>query len=482
MKHLLDPLRSQSGVIIIGAFIVTFFFLMTSIAIAEFGANHYVNTKRTHSAASALNAAEAGADAFMHGINENATYKGTNNAPSSSTDSCVATMSPVTLTSNTAQGKTTYESCIQDGTLTNEKLVTVTGKVYLPVNASTPKVTRKVRLVIQSTGSGAGHIVQTGNGGLKMTNSSSLGSGSVYLNGRLEMSNSATIGAIGQQSFVYVAGMGCGSGASFPQLCAGTSTSTLPIYMTNTSHIYADVHSPNMTGSLASSTRSRMTNAGLVDANAPTLPMPDDNRSTVMGRNSWTTVSGASGSCSSGTKTWAAGTKFTGDVSVSNTCKVTVEGDIWITGSLQLSNSSSAKVGATVTQAPNILIDGQHGFRPTNSSSLQTNDGGYAFEIRTFWSPAGTCGTTCPVPTGSNLYTSTNTNTIITSNSVNLAHSTLHAVYSGILVGNATNVGRLIGQKVEFSNSGIVTFDGTGTGATGEVVNWDVKYYEQIFN
>jgi hypothetical protein len=487
-------LRDERGVIIIGAIIITVFFMTVALALAEFGANHYISTRRTVINNGALNAADAGADAFMYQINNASTYQGTTNAPSAATNSCSGyTITPTVLINNTVQGKVTYESCVQNGAIAGEKIVNVTGKVYLPSTSATPISTRKLRLVISGTAAAAGYTVQTGNGGLIMSNTSAVGAGDFYINGRLQMSNSASIGdaSLTKASRVWVSGSGCGSGASYPQICSGaTGQADLPIYISNpAAHIYADVHSPNMTGggSDGSSTRTRITDGGLIDGIAPVVPLPDNNRSTVMARNTWVSKPASAGNCpgNGGAITWAAGTHFTGNVSVDHGCIVTVAGDIWIDGSLQLSNNDTAlKVAEGVGTAPNILIDGLAGFKGNNSSALIKNTAGTALQVRTFWSAAGACPTVapsvCPTPTGSNLLTSSNTVTIESSNSFVASGATFYAVWSQVRINNGTDVGQLIGQKINLANSGTITFSGavvTGSAAG----NWNVKYYEQTF-
>jgi hypothetical protein len=489
MNRLLKPLnQDQSGVIMVGALIVTFFFLVVSLAVAEMSVGHYNSTRRTLIAANAINVADAGGDAFMNQINLNSNYQGTNNAPNGTTNSCSGyTMTPVTLINNKVQGKQTYESCVQNGTLSNERVVTITGKVYLPQTASTPISTRKIRLVVQSSATGASYTVETGNGGLTLSNSADVGSGDFFINGRLLMSNSAKVGdSTGTKSSrLWVAGLGCGSGASYPQVCSGaTGQSDLPIFISNNAHIYADVHSPNMTGggTDGSSTRSKMTNSGLVDSNAAVVAMPPDNRSTVMGRNTWTTKSANTANCSSGnTITWAAGTHFTGgNITIDHSCVVTVNGDIWIDGGLTLSSSASLKVGNGLTTPPNIMIDGVQGFQPINNTSMTANATGVTFEVKTFYSTAGACSTTCPVPTGMALYNSQNTVTIQFSNAFTAPGASFYSVYSGLKVNNGTNIGQLIGQKIELANAGTITFSG-GTITSGTPTTWDVKHYEQIY-
>ena len=90
-------IKKQDGVIIIGAFVVTFLFLIISLSVAEFGVTHYTSARRTLVTSSALNGAEAGADSFMYQINQNSGHTGTTNAPSGTSDSCTGyTITPHT--------------------------------------------------------------------------------------------------------------------------------------------------------------------------------------------------------------------------------------------------------------------------------------------------------------------------------------------------------------------------------------------------
>ena len=242
-------------------------------------------------------------------------------------------------------------------------------------------------------------------------------------------------------------------------------------------------------GTDGSSTRYKMTSSGLVDGIVPVIALPDDMRTTVADRNAWVNRAPSTADCPSGqnTTTWAAGTHFTsGNINIDQNCVVTVAGDVWISGNLLLSNQGSLKTAEDVSYAPNILVDGSSGFQPSNNTSFQKNSAGTALEVKTFWSTAGSCvssGTTpstCPVPTGADLLTSSNTTTIQFSNAFTAPGASFYAVWSRVRVSNGTDVGQLIGQKVDLANSGTITFSG-GSGGSGSTGNWDVTYYEQVY-
>ncbi len=298
------------------------------------------------------------------------------------------------------------------------------------------------------------------------------------------MNGNSAIGTSSNPAHVWVSGYGCGTGAAYPALCSGTTgQSDLPIYVNGPAQVFGDVHSPNMTGANADAveTRGQMTLNGLVDGIAPTKPLPDNERSTVMSRNSFNNSDPSSADCANNanTKTWNAGSHFTGDVTLnSSNCTVTIKGDIWIDGGLTIRNYSELVVDPSATSPPVIMIDGQSGFRAFNYSSLQTNSNNIGFHVNTYWSSAGACNITCPTPTGQDLLNSTNTDTIVFNNNFTGADSQFYAVWSGINVANSTVVGALVGQKITLSNSGFITIGPASTILTG---TWDVKYWEQIY-
>ena len=484
------------GVIIIGAFMITFMFLVAGLAVAEFGAKHYGSVRRTLVAANALNAAEAGGDRFMTEINANAAYKGTNSAPSTATDSCTYASTPVTLTNNATEGRSTYETCVQNGSIANEKIVFSTGKTYLPSTSTTPLVERKIKLVISGSEPTPGYTVHTGPGGLNMSNSAAISNGPVYIGGKLTMTNSSTIGTATKPTEVFIGNKACGSGASYPSTCAdgqGSPTSAV-VLCCAPYHIYGKVHVVNFPIPAPTAaqnfeqnrTAKAMTLPGLYDNIVPEISTPPDNRAEVLGsaNANFPAIkerSAASADCPSGqnTTTWEAGTHFKGgDINVDNKCVVTVTGDVWIDGSLSLSNTAQIKLVDGLTAPANIVIDGQNGFRSSNSSALVPNTGNVGFNITTYWANA-VCSPNCTSLTGGELQSTQNTDTIIFSNSFSGSNSVFYARWSAVKVSNGTTVGGLMGQTIKLSNSGTIIFNSqTSSGTSG---NWDVKYYEQVY-
>jgi hypothetical protein len=412
-------------------------------------------------------AAEAGADRFMYEINQNTNYTGTNTVcPITSSGS-----NPVTLYNNSS-GRATYETCVTAGSITNEKIVYAVGKVYVPASSTTPKSTKTVRLIIEGTPAG-NYSIQTGPGGLVMSNSATITTGPIYIGGYLTMSNTARIGSAASPVAVNVANMRCPTpvDATWPQICS-MGTQNNPITINNTAHIYGDVKANGQTNTSAISNPGVTATSGV-----SAVTLPDYDRTAQKNAVS-TTITSATGSCSgSQNKTWAANTKITGNVTLSNSCTITVAGNVWITGNLNLSNTSQMKVAAGLTTAPVIMIDGSSGVTLSNQSVVAANAGGVGIEFITFYSTAG-CSPDCSSVTGTNLNSSMNVTTVSIGNQGLAASSTFYARWTGLILSNGGNIGSILAQKITLSNSGNITF-GVGAGGASSY-SWDVRYYETL--
>lgn len=474
-------LHSQRGVIMIGAFIITFFFLVVSLAAAEFGVQHYVNTRRTLVAAGALNAAEAGADKFMHQINLDSNYQGTNAAPSGTTDSCTYAPVPVDLVNNSVQGKVTYETCVKNGTIGNEKVILATGKVYLPASNPVPLVTRKLRLIITRANT-AGNTIQTGPGGLNIQNNVSILSGPVYVGGRLTMANNSSIGSAVLPVDVYAEHVSCPTtgGSTYPVQCTGA-----PPYSISTANgvkINGNVYAKN-----GVDVPSRVT--GTISTTVPHIDFPIIDHNTVTTAHAWTARSD-NGGCGGG-NTWAANTHFTGNVVLGNNCHIIVGGDIWIDGTLNLGNNSSLTAINGLTSQPKIIVDGYDYAKEGsvimgNNVAFKPNSAQIGFQLLTYYSfnAAGngpsSCNPGCTTLAGSELFASQGKTTIELENNFSSAVGTLlYSRWSGIIVENNATIGQIMAQRIDLSNGGSIVFDLGGSPGTAS--GWDVRYYEQVY-
>lgn len=461
------PPENENGFLLIltiiqGLVILTILTGVMTLALYNLGA-----AKRSIYTFDATYAAEAGADRAMFEINQDDTYTGTNTTcPIGSTGS-----NPVTLYNNT-NGRATYENCVTSGTIANEKIVYAVGKVYVPASATAPRSTKTVRLIVEGTPAG-NYSVQTGPGGLVMSNTATITIGPINIGGYLTMSNSARIGSAASPVDVSVANMRCPVpvNASWPQVCPN-GTQNNPITITNTAHIYGDVSANGQTDN------SGMSNGGLVaSSGVPAVTLPDYDRTSQKAA-ATSTLTSSNASCSGSTnKTWVANVHVTGNVNLSNSCTITISGNAWIDGNLNLSNTSQFKVGAGVTTRPTVMVDGSSGITLNNQSVIATNAAGIGIDFITFYSTAG-CSPDCTSVTGPNLNSSMAIDTINIGNQGLAPNSTFYARWTGLNLNNGGTIGSILAQKITLGNSGNITFGSASS--LSALYSWDVRYYETL--
>lgn len=457
MKQLISFSKKQPrGFVLLSILLTTAFVMVAGIATAQLATSNYhasvveqyrVNTQFT---------ADAGIDSAMREINLDSNWAGTNG-------------SEVTLY-NTSAFKTTYKSVVTNDTDPYKKYITVTARAYVPASSPTPRIERVYQVAIRAVTAGDFSVV-TGVGGLTLTNNAKIIGGNVYVNGTIDMTNSATIGLSTDPVEVKVAHQSCpvSGGASYPRVC-NSGEDGQPISLSGTAHIYGQVTATNQTSGAG------MSQTGLTSGTVAPAALPSHDRAAQVAAVT-TTQNASAASCSSGTKTWAANTKFTGNVSVSNSCQVTVQGNVWITGSFNISNSAKLIVANGLSTPPVIMIDAQNGFNASNAAKLVNNSSGIGFIVITYWSNSS-CSPDCADVTGTNLLNSTNTSTIQLSNNADGPGTEFYARWSQVQLSNGGNIGALVGQRVKLTNSAAVTF-GTTVSGVGGISGWVIDSYKR---
>jgi hypothetical protein len=399
-------------------------------------------------------AADAGADYAVEQISQDNTWAGTGGEIQLHNDGKV---------------RTTYTASVTSGT--NTKTVAITGRTYWPAATTTLARSVSIYVDLKPVTSGSFSLI-SGEGGLTMTNSSKIVGGDAFVNGTVNLSNSAQIGLSTNPVTVEVADQACPQPAdsTYPRVC-NSGEGGQPIIINNTAHIYGTVKATNQTNGNA------MSNTGLVP-NSTVAPqaLPTYNRAAQKAAVA-NNLTGAAASCSgSQTLTWPANTKITGDVSLTNKCKVTVQGNVWITGSLTVRNQSQLIVADSLgSTVPNIMVDGLGGASFLEGSALVSNASSTGFEIYTFYSKAS-CSPDCASVTGTDLANSRSITTINLNNSGNEPNTIFYAYWSQVQVANSGQIGAVIGQTVQLTNTGTITF-GTSTG-TGNTT-WVIKGYRR---
>lgn len=406
-----------------------------------------------HTAAQA--AADAGADYAVEQINQNSTWTGTNGE--------------VTL-HNGQNTRTTYQVSIVSSTSTTMTLA-VTGRTYWPLNSAAARSAVTVYVDLRAIISGNYSIV-SGEGGLYMSNSSKVVGGSVFVNGGITMQNTSQIGLSTNPINVSVADQLCPvpPDSTYPTVCG--SGQGQPISISNSAIIYGTVKANNQTNGAGMASPGLTASGGVLPQALPTYDRTAQKNAVT------TTYSSSAAVCpgNNGSISWPANLKIVGDVNLTNGCKVTVNGNVWITGNLTLSQSSSLTVAdALGSTQPVIMVDGSGGASFQNNASLVSNASNTGFEIITFWS-AATCSPDCSSVTGPDLYNSRNQPTISIQNNGNAPNTVFYAYWSQVSAGNNGSIGALIGQSINLNNNGTITFgSSTGTPTT----TWVVKGYRR---
>jgi hypothetical protein len=403
-------------------------------------------------------AADSGADYAIAQINQDANYTGSSETTLHS-DSTVKTTFTTSLASVDA----------------NNKTLSVTGKTYWPATAATPTTSVNIKVQLRAAAQGNYSII-TGQGGLVMSNSAKIVAGDIFINGTISMSNQSQIGLTTNPVNVNVADDSCPvpADANYPRLCNNGEGAT-PIAVNGTqAWIYGNVKANNQPNG------NRMSNPGLTSTSGvSTQDLPAYDRAAQKAAVQ-TTITGASASCTStnGTKTWTANTKITGDVSITNNCKVTVQGNVWITGNLTASNTGQMIVADSLgATTPVIMVDGSSGAIFKNSFLMQSNSVNTGFKVITYWANSA-CSPDCSTLTGTALANSQAVTTISLINSASAPQSIFYAYWSQVNIGNTGQIGALVGQTINMNNSSTITF---GSTAQSGSVYWIANGYRRAF-
>lgn len=431
--------------------------------------SQYAIANRKVYASNALMSAEAGIEQTLYQLNSNSSFGGYPSAQ--------------IFFNNITQGRGEFTSTISDGT-NGAKVITSTGKVYR-YGKTTAVGERMVKVTVVGTSS-PGYSVHSGPGGLTLGGSANITNSSVYVNGTITLTGAAKIGTYAQPLSVYVANQACppgnNPGPTYPQVC---NNSTQPISTAWSTNIYGTVCATGQTsnnngsGNPSGNILGGSTGSGLVlGCVAPPVSTPTYDRSAHIAA---VTTSAASNNSSytctgSQTKTWPANLKLTGNVSIANSCKLTISGNVYVTGNLSLGGAAKISVADSVgTTRPVVMVDGT--ITVGGSADLIANSSGTGIYFISMKSSAS-CNPNCTSVTGNDLKTSQNLLTVDVGGAVNLPGMIFQAYWGKAKLSGSGSVGSIIGQTVDLSGAGTVTF-GTSLGS-GEST-WTVTSYQQVF-
>lgn len=463
-------LQNQQGSFLVTALIIIILLVAIGLSLSGLVASQYSNTSREMFADNAMQVAEAGIEESVNQLNTD--------------DSFTGYTTPQVFFDNSTQGKGVFTTTITDNPDGKSKSIVATGEVYRNDSATTPYVTRTVKVTVVGTAS-SGYSVFTGPGGLILSGSANIVNSDVYVNGYINISGRANIGTVNQPLNVDVANYQCppGGGSTYPALC---TDGTQPITMSGSSHIYGNVCATGQTSSTGSGTSSISGGNGGSGLEsgcvAPNTSPPTYNRAAQIA--AVTTTASASDinyDCSQYqspngfSRTWPANLELTGNVSASSSCNLTITGNVYITGNLTIGGAAQIRVDDSVgTTRPIIMVDGT--ITVGGSASMIANSSGTGIEFISFKNSTGNPSAT---PTGQDLYNSQSQQTVSVAGAGNLPGMIFDAYWGEVTIAGSGTIGSAIGQTVNLSGAGTVTF---GTDIASGTQTWTIRSYQRIYN
>ena len=458
-------LRDQDGSFLAAVLIIMIVLTAIGISLAQLVATRYSTTKKSVSVANAVLVAEAGIEQSVHQLNEDDGFNG------------FAT--PQIFFNNTDQGRGQYTTTITSGASGNSKIITSVGTVYATPASTQPASTQTIKVTVVGTGS-EGYSVQSGPGGLILSGSANITNSDVYVNGTIKMTGASKIGTNSQPLKVDVANYACPAtgGASYPQVCT-----TQPITMDWSTNIYGSVCATNQTSygpNPSKNIQAGTSGQGLVlGCTAPIITQPSFDRAAHIAS---MTTTGAGNSntytCQSWPfdRTWPANLKLTGNVDIAGSCNLTVSGDVYITGNLDIGGAATIRVANSAgVNRPKIVVDGK--ITIGGSGQIMANSSGTGIHFISTKSNAS-CGSACTSLTGNDLKNTQGLETIKVGGAVNLPGMIFQAYWGKVTIGGSGNIGSAVGQTVDLSGAGTVTF---GTKLSSGAKTWTITSYQQKF-
>lgn len=473
-KNKLTNLKDdQKGVLIASILIIAAVLIVIGFSLASLTASQYSLTNNRVFATNALSVAEAGVEDAVKKLNADENYTGVSN---------------IEFFNNQTQGTGKFTTSIENLPEGNAKRITSTGTVSR-YGKNKPESSRIVKVTVVGTNS-QGYSVYTGPGGLILGGSAQITNSDVFVNGTINMTGAAKIGTHDQPVDVKVAHQSCPNtanpGPTYPQVC----TSGQPISTAWSTAIYGTVCATNQTSNNYPSNKPGgnilpgSTGQGLVlGCTTPPVAPPTYNRSahiaaitsTVAGNNinydcsKWQNPNGF-------TRTWPAKIKVTGNVSWSSSCDLTINGDAYITGNLDIGGAAKIRVSNSVgTTRPTIIVDGT--ISTGGSAQIIANSSGTGIHFISFKSSAS-CSPNCTSLSGNDLKTSQSLTTVTVNGAANLPGILFQSYWGRIVIGGSGNIGAAAGQTVDMSGAGTVTF---GTELATGSRTWTITSYQQSY-
>lgn len=461
--------HEESGWVLVSAIVVITFLTAIGLTLVGYVASQFQHSYYEAYAQNAQLTAEAGIEQSVNELNSSSNFTGYS--------------IPQIFFDNSTQGKGEFTTSITVNSDAKSETIISTGSVFRNDSATTPYVTKSIKVVVVGTSSG-GYSVITGPGGLILGGSANITNTNVYVGGTITLNGASKIGTYDKPVTVDAGNDACPTGSNpgptYPQVC----TTSQPINMSYSTNIYGTVCATGQTSTGPNNNiQSGNGGSGLqLGCTAPSVSAPTYDRLSQI--NSVTTTgSGDSNSyvCNNWPfdRNWPSNLELTGNVNIGGSCSVTINGNVWITGNLTIGGASKITVADSLgTTRPVIMVDGT--ISVGGSAAMIANSSGTGIEFISFDSTNNcTIGTTqatyCPNLTGNDLYNSQKLTTITVGGDVKLPGMIFDSYWSEVDLGGSGNVGAATGQTVYLDGAGSVVF---GTTLASNQTTWTISSYE----
>lgn len=469
--------KEEGGWFLISAIVMITFLSAIGFSIAGLVALQYQHTRQEMYDQNAQLVAEAGIEQSVTELNSDNSFAGYT--------------SPQTFFDNSTQGKGTYTTTVSTNADGTSKTIVSYGKVYLNDTATTPYLTRGIKVTVVGTTSN-GYSVSTGPGGLILAGSASITNSNVYVNGTITMQGASSIGTQANPVTVDAGNIACPSGpnpgSSYPELCTGGSQ---PISMDYSTAIWGTVCATGQT-STGPNNNIQDGNGGSglqIGCTAPSVSQPTYNRSAIISAipdsNNFSGTSGSYACSGNRSISLPPNTELTGNsVTWGNSCKITVNGNVYIPGNLTIDGAATVTTSSSVgSTRPVVLVDGT--ITVGGSASFIANSSSTGIDFVSFKNCIGGTNTACDngasnpsaTPTGSDLYNSQHQTNVTVGGAASSAGMVFDAYWSEVSLTGSGRIGAAAGQTVYLDGAGTVIF---GTSLSSGAETWSITSYQLV--
>ena len=304
--------------------------------------------------------------------------------------------------------------------------------------------------------------LMVGPGGLVVTTGGLIMGGDAYVKGKVNVGFNGSIGggslfATSAPVNLNVGNIGdCGSG-SYPQPCGSGSQ---PI---TASAAYARIGGKVCAKDQVSATGITAAPGemyGLIPGcTPPDVDLPTFDKSSFVAGMTNGSAAGSTVSCTTGSTSFAANRKYTGNITINLYCQATIEGSMYVTGNLTASNSGRFKVAESAGRVrPVVLVNGKisMGGARVNPNSFGTTPYFISmYSAENSCSISDTCNTISPAKLKETIDNNTSYSAPISLSNTVAQGTSFYSYFGEVNLSFYSDVGAAAGQRVYVDNSNV---------------------------